>query len=100
MNDDETNDPREGSPEKVPFRLAFRVERQYWVAYFASPETMDHAIELGRLLMTLAVADGGAMGMIFQDLITDAVSKVMQETTGAVPTDWVVEPGPDHERMQ
>lgn len=32
-------------------RLAFRVEGDWWVAYYAKPDTMDDAIEMGRIAM-------------------------------------------------
>lgn len=32
-------------------RLAMRHEGTYWVAYWAMPDTMDKAIELGRIAM-------------------------------------------------
>jgi len=35
-------------------RLAMRVEGDWWVAYFANPNTMDRALQIGRVHMSVA----------------------------------------------
>ena len=39
---------------KAPFRIALRQEGQWWNAYLAKPDTMEGAVEIARLRMTMA----------------------------------------------
>jgi hypothetical protein len=36
-------------------RLAFRVEGDWWVGYYAMPDTMEGALEMGRVRMTVII---------------------------------------------
>ena len=79
-------------------RLAMRVEGDWWVAYYALPDTMDDALELGRIRVAF-VADFSAK-QIFMALMRDAVSAIIKDRAGVDP-EWP-EPGgtraPEHER--
>lgn len=78
-------------------RLAMRGEGRWWVAYYAMPDTMKRAIELGRVQIGAAanpkVKDG------FIALMRQLVADIIQEQTGVRPT-WPegVHPAPEHER--
>jgi hypothetical protein len=76
-------------------RVALRVEGDWWVAYYAEPETMEGAIEMGRILMAI-VRDKGRKHS-FMDLMRDAVADFMQSLTGERP-DFKVQAAPEHER--
>lgn len=79
-------------------RLAMRVEGDWWVSYYALPDTMDGALELGRVRMAI-VADWQAKEL-FMALMRDAVSAILKAKTGADPI-WPEphgSPAPEHER--
>lgn len=61
-------------------RLAMRVEGQWWVAYYAETNTMDGAIDLGRIKMTF-VQDQNRKAL-FMDLMREAVSDIVEQKTG------------------
>lgn len=77
-------------------RLAMRVEGDWWVAYYALPETMNDAVELGRIRMGI-VAEWSAKE-IFMALMRDAVAAMLKETTGETPEWKEPWPAPEHER--
>lgn len=76
-------------------RVALRVEGDWWVAYYAMPNTMDGAIELGRVLMAMVQDQGRKQA--FMDLMREGVGEALKEITGAVP-DFFVSKAPEHER--
>ena len=77
-------------------RLAMRQEGDWWVAYYALPDSMKDAVELGRIRMGI-VADFSAK-QIFMALMRDAVSAFIRESVGVEP-DWPEpSPAPEHER--
>jgi hypothetical protein len=65
-------------------RLAFRVEGDWWVAYYALPTTMDGAMEMARIRMALV-----------QD--QDRKNDFMGEMTGETP-EFLTRSAPEHER--
>lgn len=77
-------------------RLALRVEGDWWVAYYAMPDTMADAIDLGRIRMA-AVQDQGrkqAFMALMREFIGDAFLANVSETP-----DWNDPvPAPEHER--
>ena len=79
-------------------RLAMRVEGDWWVAYYALPDTMEDALELARIQMGI-VADFSAK-QIFMALMRDAVSDIIKEKIGVAPEwpDPEGRPAPEHER--
>ena len=79
-------------------RLAMRVEGDFWVAYYALPNTMKDAIFLGSIQMAF-VQDESAK-QIFMALMRDAVSSIIKEQVGADPIwpDPNGRPAPANER--
>lgn len=79
-------------------RLAMRVEGDWWVAYYALPETIFGALELGRIRMTI-VQDRRAKEL-FMALMRDAVTTIIRDRTGIKP-EWPEphgRPAAEHER--
>jgi hypothetical protein len=79
-------------------RLAFRVEGDWWVSYYALPETMDGALELGRVRM--AVVREPFQKDLFMTLMRAAVSDILVDQHGVRPI-WPEphgRPAPEHER--
>jgi hypothetical protein len=70
--------------EKLPVRLALRVEGDFWNAYCASHDTMSDAILMGSLLMRLA--ENQERRQAFVDLMTAAMGDIIEATLGARPT--------------
>ena len=79
-------------------RLAMRHEGTFWVAYYALPDTMNGALELGRIAMRFIV-DSPERKDAFMGMMRDAVGDLVEEMTGARP-EWPDEPrsAPEHER--
>ena len=78
-------------------RLAMRVEGDYWVAYWTELHSMDRAIRIGTLKMTLVA--NPVIKDAFMELMKQAFSQLAKDTLG-VDTHWPdpPEPGPEHER--
>ncbi|PWE26671.1 hypothetical protein C4N9_20625 [Pararhodobacter marinus] len=79
-------------------RLAMRVEGDWWVAYYALPETMEGALELGRIRM--AIVEDWQAKELFMSLMRDAVTAIIRDRTGA-KAEWPEphgRPAPEHER--
>ncbi len=77
-------------------RLAFRVEGDWWVAYYAVPSTMEGAIELGRIAMRLV--QDRARKEAFMAIMRDAISDFMADVFGQRPDDFITSRAPEHER--
>lgn len=83
--------------DKMPIRLALRVEGDFWVAYVAKKDTMDGAKRLGSILMG-AVKSNPTRKKAFMDLMQDMMAQAIKEMTGKAP-DWnEPEPAPERER--
>lgn len=80
---------------RAPFRMAMRHEGEFWNAYFAKEGTMDGALLMGSIRMTL-VADQ-ASRKEWQACMTQMFSRLVESKFGAVPT-MLLEPAPEHER--
>ncbi len=83
-------------------RLALRREGKWWVAYYAMPDTMNGALPLGRIRMTLVEGDAARHRRNkqgFMDLMREAVSDLIQDSIGVRP-EWPTgpQPAPEHER--
>jgi len=78
-------------------RLALRAEGPWWVAYYAMPNTMVDAIELGRIKMT-AVMPRPARKQQFMDTMRDVVADIIEERVGTRPTWGGAQEAPEHER--
>lgn len=77
-------------------RLAFRVEGDKWVAYYALPDTMEGAIWLGSIHMG-AVRESDAREA-FKELMKLAVAQLFAQR-GATVAGWGGETrAPEHER--
>jgi hypothetical protein len=79
-------------------RLAMRVEGVWWVAYYAMLDTMEGAIQLGTLRMSIAA--NPERKSEFMILMRAAVSDVIEEKLGVRPV-WPEPDGhraPEHER--
>lgn len=72
-------------------RIAFRVEGNWWVAYYALPDTLEEALELARIQMSI-VQDIGRK-QTFMNLCLEYIAEV-------VPAFQVTErrPAPEHEK--
>lgn len=70
----------------VAFRLAMRVEGNWWVAYMARAGTMDDAKRIGSILMG-AVNDNPERKQAFMALMQDVMSDAIKAVTGQV-VDW------------
>ncbi|HTE38028.1 MAG TPA: hypothetical protein VK630_15920 [Reyranella sp.] len=81
-------------------RLALRREEPWWVAYYALADTMDRAIEIGRMRMRSAEESPGLKNG-FMSLMQNVVTHMVQDTTGA-RLEWpnAPVPAPDHERKE
>jgi hypothetical protein len=76
-------------------RVALRVEGNWWVAYYALPNTMDGAIEMGRVLM--ALVQDRERKHAFMGLMSSAVGEFLKDATGVHP-DFITQDAPEHER--
>jgi hypothetical protein len=79
-------------------RLAFRVEGDLWVAYYAMPKTMKGAIFLASIQM--AIVQDECAKQVFMALMRDAVSALLKDKFGKDPVwpDPLGRPAPSHER--
>lgn len=76
-------------------RMALRVEGEWWVAYLARMGTMEGAIELGRIRLT--VAQLAVVKEQFQSLMTVAF-RTMLEMQGHKVERFDTERAPEHEK--
>lgn len=78
-------------------RLAMRVEGDWWVAYYAKPDTMDGALRLGSVHMALArIPEVKQSTLDHFKLVTDHLVKA---ATG-FDLEWPAAPqqAPEHEK--
>ncbi len=73
-----------------------RVEGTWWVAYYALPNTMDGAIEIGRIAM--AAVQKKRCKNAFMDICKVFIGDVIRENTGAEIENWDIRQAPEHER--
>lgn len=78
-------------------RLAMRVEGDQWVAYYAMPDTMDRAIRLGQIRMS--IVQNPSRKEEFMELMRRAVSDLLESVIGA-QAEWPDPPqnAPEHEK--
>ena len=77
-------------------RLAMRVEGDWWVAYYALPNTMDGALKLGSIRMGIVI--DWQRKELFMSMMKDAVSEIIKGGFGA-DVEWPdPRPAPEHER--
>jgi hypothetical protein len=75
-----------------------REEGKWWVAYYALPDTMDGALELGRIAMVFAAIQKERKDE-FMRLMKECVGDILEHNSGHRP-EWPYEPhlAPEHER--
>jgi hypothetical protein len=81
-------------------RLAMRVEGNFWVAYYAMPDTMEGAIELGRIAMAAVGPENLERKQMYMGMMRDFVSDMLNDRIGHRP-EWPEpegRPAPQHER--
>lgn len=80
-------------------RLALRDEGEFWVAYYAKPNTMDGAIKLGSIRLHL-IKENEELRSEFMTMMKNTVSASIETITGksAIWTNERIAPG--HERKQ
>jgi hypothetical protein len=89
-----------GMMEKMG-RLAMRREGKWWNAYYAVPDTMEGAIQLGSIAM--AFVQGGELQVkrkeAFMDFMRECVGDILEEKFGVRPS-WPDGPqsAPESER--
>jgi len=71
-----TEDSRTTDPRAQVGRIAFRVEGDWWVAYYAMPDTMDKALRLASIQMAI-VTDNPVRRQTFMDLIRSYVKEIV-----------------------
>ena len=78
-------------------RLAMRVEGDWWVAYYAVPNSMKNAVLLGKIHMRFVQQNHRKTA--FMELMREAVGDILEDITGERPI-WPFEPqqAPEHER--
>jgi hypothetical protein len=77
-------------------RLAMRQEGQSWVAYYAQPGTMEGAIWLGAIKLSLV--ENLERKQKFMDLMMDALSEIITMSAGQKPVWDEPTVAPDSER--
>jgi hypothetical protein len=89
--------PPEQTTRHPVFRLAMRVEGEFWNAYLASIGTMTDSVLLGSIRMT-AVQDRDRKDR-FMALMQESLAAAVRESTG-VEISWpdAPESAPEHER--
>lgn len=85
-----------GQDKQQVGRLALRVEGDWWVAYYATPETMEGAFEIARIRMGVVMDQKRKAA--FMDLAFDAVREFLESATGVEVTGREERAAPEHER--
>ncbi len=80
-------------------RVAFRVEGENWNAYYALPGTMEGAVYLASIKLTLV--ETSARKSAFMALMRDVVGDMIEQTLGTRPI-WPTppQPAPESERTR
>jgi hypothetical protein len=71
---------------KAPFRLAFRQEGKSWNAYMARPDTMDGAVLIGSIAMSLALHE--PIKIAFMDVMKLAIGQAVTDVLGKPIESW------------
>jgi len=77
-------------------RLAMRQEGESWVAYYAMPDSMEGAVWLGSIRMT--IAQHPERKAMFMELMRETVADLIEEQTGMRPSWGGAQLAPEHER--
>jgi hypothetical protein len=83
------------------YRLAFRVEGKWWVAYCGRAGTMDGAAEVARILMSLVDGNEAAetTKRAFIEVLAAAFADMAEPITGERP-DMQLQDAPESERRR
>lgn len=83
-----------GKPDQEIFRLAFRHEGENWNAYFAPPGSMEGALLLGSISMSLII-NNDEIKQAFIHLIQSALTNALEDEN----LEWdAPKKAPEHER--
>ncbi len=77
-------------------RIAFRQEGEFWNAYWAETSTMNDAIHIGSIRMSIVIGNDDAR-QAFIDLVTKNVGEILEDMFGVDPA-WTEQQAPEHER--
>lgn len=77
-------------------RLALRVEGNWWVAYYALPDSMKGAVEMARIKMS--IVQDQQRKQVFMDLCRSYISEMLKDGFGKAPEGWEIQLAPEHER--
>jgi len=81
---------------EMPFRLALRQEGPMWNAYLAPAGSMDNALLLGSIRLSVVEKDRIAKEA-FMNLMVSIVGNAVEEVLGVKP-EWVERGAPSYER--
>lgn len=84
-------------PKNQIGRLSLREEGDYWVAYYAHPNTMELALPLGQICMA-GIVDNPERKQAFQELMQEIVSDIIEGLTGHRPIWGKPQAAPERER--
>jgi hypothetical protein len=82
--------------DKPVIRLAFRIEGDKWTCYCAKSDTMDGALWMGSIMMSIVQHKDRKQA--FMDLMRDALGEFLTERLGGDIKSWSTEPAPESER--
>lgn len=84
--------------KEMPFRLALRQEDEWWRAYLAHAGTMEGAMCIGSILMTVVKASPKHK-QAFIDLMKAVLADAIKDFAGIEPV-FKTRDAPDNERKQ
>lgn len=82
---------------KKVYRLAFRIEGEMWNCYVAKNDTMNNAILIGSIRISM-IEKSDDRKREFMELMKAGFSDFATELFGAPPTAFDEKPAPEHER--
>lgn len=83
--------------KKIPLRLAFRAEGDFWNCYMAQRDTMDGAKLIGSIGLG-AVKQNHEVKRLFMDLMKMIFADAAEHVTGTRPELWSEDSAPESER--
>jgi hypothetical protein len=83
------------APQQQVGRLAFRVEGDKWTCYYAQPNTMEGAIWMGSVMMS--IVEDKERKQAFMGLMRDALQDLLEDMGKKVES-WNTQTAPESER--
>jgi hypothetical protein len=83
-------------PRKLPVRLAFREEGNFWNCYLARAGTMEGAKLIGSIAIG-PVRANNVFKRIYMNLMEQILAETIEDLTGLVP-EWEEQSAPEGER--